>query len=75
MQFQAVYEGKIVSYPAAATFVIEQRTRKTNFEVKAHKETISDALVKFTRVRRKGHQTKLSASVDGHMKPIMSVRS
>ncbi len=71
MQFQAVLGGRVVSYPQAATFVIERREPGKPYCLVGSKDNIDNALGKFHRAAKPGTTTRLSYVEDGRIHPMV----
>lgn len=70
MELAAVFEGRVVRYPAKAAFVIERRRPHKRYEVVASRDTILQALRKFKALSTDGVTIKLSAAYEGRLKQI-----
>lgn len=71
IEFAARIGGKTVTYPRAATFIIERKEGKKKYGLVAHRESIDKALGKFRSSQREGCTTRLSATFDGRIKVLM----
>jgi hypothetical protein len=75
MQFTAMVGGKRITYPESATFVIDQRRPGQAFSLLATKPTIDRALSKFKYAQQPGTITRLCATENGRLIPLMRVRT
>lgn len=71
VEFRAVLGGKVVSYPSAATFVIERKQGRKRYSLIAEKDTLNDALTKARHSKKPGATVRLSAMFNGRFKPLL----
>jgi hypothetical protein len=69
-EYTAVIAGKVVQYPKAATFIVEQKQGHRPYKLLAHKADLDSALAKFQGSVTRGKTTRLSAVVGGFFKPL-----
>jgi len=62
--------GKTVSYPKAATFVVEQRAQGARYHILTYRDDIDSALGKYNRSIKPKHITRLSAVHEGRIIPL-----
>jgi hypothetical protein len=67
---RAVFDGKVVEYPLAATFEIGQRKAGQAYSLMAEASNISAAITKFHRVRKPGLTTRVVAVLGDVRKTI-----
>lgn len=73
MQLAAIINGKKVSYPSSATFIIERARNNQSYGLLAHRDTIDRALGKFHSSRLPGHRVRLSAVDKGRAIPLARI--
>ena len=69
--FEAKIDGKVVSYPQSATFIVEQRQNKKAYSLLAARDTISEATGKYHKSLQQGMTIRLSAVHNGKVLPLI----
>jgi hypothetical protein len=71
MELVALLNGKAVTYPMNATFIIEHRIAPRKWGNVSSKPTINAALTKFYRLKRKGEPVRLMSACEGRVKRLL----